>query len=357
MLTLTLRVGNPRARGDYDSTVSERRSVNMLDVARVAGVSHQTVSRVLNGSTAVRESTRRRVNDAIDQLGYRRNLAARALATHRSKTIGVVCFDSTLYGPASMLYAIEHAAREAGYYVSVASEPTIDSTTLPRALRRLEEQSVEGVVVIAPLSETRQALLRLSGDMPIVAVDGTGGLGLPTVSVDQHDGARQVTRHLLDQGASNVWHVTGAEGWTETDARLAGWHEELAANGRSAPEPLRGNWSPASGYQAGIELARHPEVDAIFVANDQMALGLLRAFAEAGRSVPDDVLVAGFDDVPEAEFYSPPLTTVRQDFPTVGRRSVEMVIECIDGDDERLTTDEPILVPAQLVIRQSTRRR
>jgi DNA-binding LacI/PurR family transcriptional regulator len=335
----------------------EGRPVNMFDVARAAGVSHQTVSRVLNDSAAVKESTRRRVNAAIDELGYHRNLAARALATHRSKTLGVICFDSTLYGPASMLYAIEHASRSAGYFVSVASESTIDSTTLPRAMNRLAEQSVEGVVVIAPLSETRQALSRLRGELPVVAVDATGGLGLPVVSVDQLDGARQVTRHLLEQGASTVWHVTGAEGWTETDARLAGWRDELADAGRAIPEPLHGNWSPASGYQAGIALARRTDVEAVFVANDQMALGLLRAFAEAGRTVPDDVVVAGFDDVPEAEFYSPPLTTVRQDFTTVGRKSVEMLVARIEDTDDGPIDDHPILVPAQLIVRQSSRRR
>jgi DNA-binding LacI/PurR family transcriptional regulator len=335
----------------------ERRPVNMFDVARAAGVSHQTVSRVLNDSASVKESTRRRVNAAIDELGYHRNLAARALATHRSKTLGVICFDSTLYGPASMLYAIEHASRSAGYFVSVASESTIDSTTLPRALNRLAEQSVEGVVVIAPLSETRHALSRLPREMPVVAVDATGGLGLPVVSVDQLDGARQVTRHLLEQGAPTVWHVTGAEGWTETEARLAGWREELTDAGRTIPEPLHGNWSAASGYQAGITLVRHTDVEAVFVANDQMALGVLRAFAEAGRTVPDDVLVAGFDDVPEAEFYTPPLTTVRQDFATVGRRSVEMLIGRIEDIDVGTTDDQPVLVPAQLVVRQSTRRR
>jgi DNA-binding LacI/PurR family transcriptional regulator len=335
----------------------ERRPVNMFDVAKAAGVSHQTVSRVLNDSAAVKESTRRRVHAAIDQLGYRRNLAARALATHRSKTLGVICFDSTLYGPASMLYAIEHASRSAGYFVSVASESTIDSTTLPGAMNRLAEQSVEGVVVIAPLSETREALSGLRRDMPVVAVDGTGGLGLPVVSVDQFDGARQVTRHMLEQGASTVWHVTGADGWTETDARLAGWREELAASGRVIPEPLQGNWSAASGYQAGIALARRTDVEAVFVANDQMALGLLRALAEAGRTVPDDILVAGFDDVPEAEFYAPPLTTVRQDFAAVGRRSVEMLVARIENTDDRPIDDQPILVPAQLVVRQSTRRR
>ncbi len=335
----------------------ERRPVNMFDVAKAAGVSHQTVSRVLNDSAAVKESTRRRVNAAIDELGYHRNLAARALATHRSKTLGVICFDSTLYGPASMLYAIEHASRSAGYFVSVASESTIDSTTLPMALNRLAEQSVEGVVVIAPLSETRNALSGLHRGLPIVAVDGTGGLGLPVVSVDQFDGARQVTRHLLEQGASTVWHVTGAEGWTETDARLAGWRAELTDAGRTIPEPLHGNWSAASGYQAGIALARRADVEAVFVANDQMALGLLRAFAEAGRVVPDNVLVAGFDDVPEAEFYSPPLTTVRQDFATVGRRSVEMLIARIEDIDDGPIDDQPTLVPAHLVVRQSTRRR
>jgi DNA-binding LacI/PurR family transcriptional regulator len=224
-------------------------------------------------------------------------------------------------------------------------------------MNRLAEQSVEGVVVIAPLSETREALAGLPRDMPVVAVDGTGGLGLPVVSVDQFDGARQVTRHLLEQGASTVWHVTGAEGWTETDARLAGWREELTDAGRAIPEPLHGNWSAASGYQAGIALVQRTDIEAVFVANDQMALGLLRALAEAGRTVPDDVLVAGFDDVPEAEFYSPPLTTVRQDFATVGRRSVEMLIARIENTDDTPIADQPILVPAQLIVRQSTRRR
>src|SRR3954471_15564919 len=161
----------------------ERRPVNMFDGAKRAGVSPQRLSRVLNDSAAVKESTRRRVNAAIDELGYHRNLAARALATHRSKTLGVICFDSTLYGPASMLYAIEHASRNAGYYVSVASESTIDSTTLPIALNRLAEQSVEGVVVIAPLAKPRHALSGLRRELPVVAINGTGGSGLAEVSV------------------------------------------------------------------------------------------------------------------------------------------------------------------------------
>lgn len=349
--------GSAPAERRGGASLGDRRPANMFDVAKRAGVSHQTVSRVLNGSTAVKEATRLRVNAAIDELGYRRNLTARALATHRSRTLGVICFDSTLYGPASMLYGIEHAARAMGYYVSVASESTVDTTTLPMALDRLAEQSVEGVVVIAPLPETRQALQRLRGSTPIVAVDGTGGLGLPVVSVDQHGGARRATAHLLDQGASTVWHVTGAPGWSDTEARLAGWRAELTARGCRIPEPLTGNWTPASGYAAGLELSRRSDVDAVFVGNDQMALGLLRAFTEAGRSVPDDVLVAGFDDVPEAEFYSPPLTTVRQDFAAVGRRSVEMLIARIEDPVGARGDEPPTLVDAELVVRQSTCRR
>lgn len=336
------------------------RDVNMVDVARLAGVSHQTVSRVLNGSEAVRESTRDRVNSAIDQLGYRRNLAARALVTRRSGTLGVVCFNTTLYGPASMLYAIELAATSAGFFVSVATESTIDSNTLPRALNRLGDQSVEGAIVIAPLAATREALRAQRNPVPIVAVDATAGVGVPVVGVDQLDGARRMTRHLLDQGASTVWHVCGAPNWTETDARQAGWREELIAHGREVPEPMNGDWTPQSGYLAGQRLAGNPDVEAVFVANDQMALGLLRAFAEAGRSVPGDVLVGGFDDVPEAAFYSPPLTTVRQDFESVGRRSVEMLIGEIEhaahNEHDREPEHRADLIAAELIIRQSSRR-
>ncbi|CAN3128316.1 LacI family DNA-binding transcriptional regulator [Mycobacterium sp. smrl_JER01] len=336
---------------------SAGRHVSMFDVARLAGVSHQTVSRVLNGSDAVRDSTRQRVTEAIDQLGYRRNLAARALVTRRTATIGVICFNTTLFGPASMLYAIEQAATEAGFFVSVATDSTVDSTTLPRALRRLEEQSVEGVIVIAPLAANREALRTLRNPVPVVAVDATAGLGIPVVGVDQTDGARQMTRHLLGGGATTVWHITGPAEWTETDARLEGWRNELIAQGCAIPEPLHGDWTPRSGYAAGLALGADPTVEAVFVGNDQMALGVLRGLAESGRSVPGDVLVGGFDDVPESEFFCPPLTTVRQDFASVGRRSVDLLVEEIERGPDGQPSTANALIPAELIVRQSSVRR
>ncbi|WP_331272420.1 LacI family DNA-binding transcriptional regulator [Motilibacter aurantiacus] len=327
------------------------RPANIWDVAKAAGVSHQTVSRVLNDSPSVRPATRERVLVAIDELGYRRNPAARALVTRRSQTLGVVSFDTTLYGPASTLYGIEQSAREAGYFVSVASLKSIDVMSMRDALERLAEQSVDGLVVIAPLREAGDALAELRGKMPVVVVEGGSAPGLASVSVDQVDGGRLATRHLLEQGAETVHHVSGPADWLESEGRIAGWLEELERAGAAPPELLQGSWSPSSGYSAGRELARMKDVSAVFVANDQMSLGLLRAFHEEGIRVPQDVLVAGFDDVPEAAYYTPPLTTVRQDFAQVGRRSIQLLLEQIA---EGRAHERHAVVPVELVVRQSS---
>ncbi len=337
-----------------------RRPANMDDVARLAGVSHQTVSRVLNGSELVRPQTRDRVLEAIDRLGYRRNQAARALVTRRSHTIGVVSFDTTLFGPASMVHAIDLAARDAGYAVSIVSEKTLDATTIGEALERLAQQAVEGLVIIAPLSETAEAIRELPRDVPVVVVQGEPGSGFATVGVDQADGARLATRHLLDQGVATVWHVCGPAGWLEVEARERGWREELARAGAAIPPPVCGDWSAASGYEVGQGLAERDDIEAVFVANDQMALGVLRAMHEAGCRVPDDVLVVGFDDVPEAGYYFPPLTTIRQDFAEVGRRSMDLLLYQVEGRAPagrvRADSAATALVPAELVVRRSTTR-
>jgi DNA-binding LacI/PurR family transcriptional regulator len=325
----------------------------MADVARTLGLSHQTVSRVLNDHRSVRPDTRARVLKAIEELGYRRNPAARALVTRRSHTLGVVSFDTTLYGPASTVFAVEQAAGEAGYFVSVVSLKQITEDAVGEAIERLTTQSVDGIVVVAPLRSAAAALSAIGTELPAVIVEGGSAPGLASVYVDQATGARLVTRHLLDRGATTVWHVAGPSNWIEAENRVVGWREELKRAGVSVHKPMRGDWSPRSGYEAGRRLARGKRLDAVFVGNDQMALGLLRAFHEAGIRVPEDVLVAGFDDVPEAAYYTPPLTTVRQDFATVGRRSVELLLEQVaSGPSARRQS----VVAPELVVRQSTAR-
>lgn len=322
----------------------------MADVARVAGVSHQTVSRVLNELPNVRATTRKRVLEAIEQLGYRRNSAARALVTRHSRVLGVVSFDTTLYGPASTLHGIQQAARTAGYFISIVSLKEITRDSVRGAIDYLATQGVDGIVVVAPQRQAAQALSSVPEDLPAVAVEGGRARRLPVVSVDQVGGARLAVQHLLDLGHRTVWHLAGPSDWLEAEGRTKGWRQTLEAAGRAVPGLLAGDWSPRSGYQAGLHLP--PEATAVFVANDQMALGLLRALVERGVTVPGEVSVVGFDDVPEAEFFSPPLTTVRQDFGLVGRRSIELLLEQLDPDPP--SRRRRVVVAAEFVHRSST---
>ena len=328
----------------------------MADVARLAGVSHQTVSRVLNDHPSVRPETKERVLKAIGDLAYRRNSSARALVTRRTNTLGVIAFDTTLYGPASTLFGIERAAREAGYFISIVSLRAITSKSVAEAFDYLAEQSVDGVIVIAPQRNAVEAMTALPQDMPIVAVEGGQAPDHPVVCVDQHAGAAAVTQHLLELGHETVWHVSGPSDWLEAEARMHAWQATLEAAGAPVPDVVAGDWSPASGYAAGQHLIRRRavlrDVTAVFVANDQMALGLLRAFREAGVDVPGDISVAGFDDIPEAEYFLPPLTTVRQDFAAVGRDSIAVLLDRIENGPS--DPARRVVAPATLVVRGST---
>jgi DNA-binding LacI/PurR family transcriptional regulator len=331
-----------------------RRAPVMKDVARLAGVSHITVSRVINGAAAVRPETRERVLSAMTELGYRPNLAARALVTRRSHTLGVIAIGTTLFGPASTLLSIEQAARARGYYLSVVSVDAMTTEALDDALERLAKQGVEGLVVMAPRRAAVDALSAVPHHLPTVTVEGGGASGTPAVLVDQAGGAAAVTEHLVALGHRRIAHLAGPADWLEAQARLDGWRAACRAAGLPAPRPLRGDWSPRSGYRAGRRLLdRLEELTAVFAANDQMALGVLRAFAEAGVRVPEDVSVAGFDDVPEAEYLHPPLTTVRQDFEAVGRHCVELLTRSIEEPDDPRPPG-PVVVPARLVVRGST---
>lgn len=333
---------------------AQARPVNMADVARLAGVSHMTVSRVLNNHTAVREETRRRVLAAIKELGYQPNTAARALATRRSGVIGVLTIDTTLYGPAGTLYAVENAARRAGFSLTITSIKTVDPRSAAEGLDRLTSQAVEGIVVIAPSSQIGQALSPLHHRVPMVTAGDALAGDVPAVYVDQAGGARLATNHLLEHGAERIWHVAGPRSWLHAQARARGWRSALKAAGLQPPGVLYGDWTPASGYRAGLLLVEKiQEVDAVFVANDQMALGVLRAFHEHGIRVPRDVLLVGFDDIPEAAYFAPPLTTIRQDFAAVGEHAIRLLISEISGE----AAQNSYVVPAQLIVRQSSIRR
>lgn len=325
----------------------------MYDVARLAGVSHQTVSRVVNGSTQVRAETRRKVLAAMEKLDYRPNPVARALVTGRSRTLGLVTFDTALYGPASTLVGVERAAHAAGYFVSIVSLESLDRAEVDRAIERLHAMGVDGILVIAPHIAATSALQNLPSDLAVVAVAAGPEDDVPVVAVDQYQGARLATEHLLALSHTTVHHVAGPADWIEAQRRIDGWRDALDAVGAKGSTPLRGDWSPRSGYEIGHKLLDVTDLTAVFVANDQMALGLLRALREHGRSVPGDVSVVGFDDVPEAEFFFPPLTTIHQDFAEMGRRGLHLLLQELDGGERRPRRET---VPATLIERASTAR-
>lgn len=331
-----------------------RRPPGSTDVARRAGVSQKTVSRVMNGEQYVSPAVRERVLEAARELGYRRNTAARALNLGRFHRIGVVSLGSALYGPASQLAAIERAARGTGYSLSIVSTLEGEVGGIAEAVEQLLGQGVDGIVVSEPIDEGEE--FRLDPQVPVLSLGEVPGQPGPrTVVIGGGEGVaggRVATEHLLGLGHATVWHVAGPQRWFSARDRVRGWREALAAAG--APEPpfyIEGDWSPSSGYAAGLQLARAEGVTAVFVANDEMAIGVMRALAEAGLSVPDDVSVVGLDDVPPAAYLSPPLTTVRQDFEAGAARGFALLLKQIEGSTNPSTLKD---LPIELIVRQST---
>jgi DNA-binding LacI/PurR family transcriptional regulator len=325
----------------------------MADVARLAGVSHQTVSRVINGQNNLRPATRERVEQAIRQLGYRPNSAARALVTRRSATIGVIGSKSGYWGPSTVHRTIQAAGREAGSFVSSVNLQSLTREEHVDAINHLRDQSVEGIVLISATDDALDvARAQEHLGVPVVVVEGDAAKARWTVGVDQVAGAELGTRHLIDLGHTDIMHLAGPPSWTEGRARLLGWQNAMYAAGLRPSQHVTGDWSAASGYDAGREIADRDDVTAVFCANDQMALGLMRALFEADRTVPSGprgVSVVGFDDIPEAPYLIPPLTTVRQDFQGLGHRAIEILRAAIGSG--------PIpegLISPELVVRASS---
>ena len=332
--------------------VRPAREPAMTDVARLAGVSHQTVSRVLNDHPNVREQTRLRVQAAITELGYRPNRAARVLVTGTSQVIGVCRASSTLYGPAATLTALAEAAPRAGFTVSVESVRTLDRRPITDADRAGTSTSGSRAWWSSPRSSrptTRWTTCPTTSRWS----PSTATRERPTelVTVDQEAGALRRDAAPARRRAPHRLARVGPGDWFDARGRIAGWRRALTEAGAEVPPLMPADWSPPPGYRAGQILARMNDVTAVFAANDHLALGILRALHERGRRVPEDVSVVGFDDVPEAAYYIPPLTTVRPDFDAVAAASLDLLLAQIScghrlGDRRVLT---PTLVPRESV--------
>lgn len=328
----------------------ERRPVSMRDVARLAGVSAQTVSRVSNGSPGVVEATREQVIAAMRELGYRPNSAARALKRGSFRTIGVILYTLATTGNVRTLQAIAARAAEEDYAVTLIPVAARTPEAVQGAFSRLNELAVDAVIVMMEVHLLDYSTVSLPPGTHAVVIDSEASEGYSVIDTDQADGAQKAVEHLLDLGHSTVWHVAGPSASFAAERRVSAWRSALTERGLPEPGLLRGDWSADSGYEAGLHLAAS-DCTAVFVANDQMALGVLRAFNEKGIHVPRDVSVVGFDDIPDSSSFSPPLTTVHQDFAELGRRCVDNVLRQME---ENVTEPGCDLIPTRLVVRDST---
>jgi DNA-binding LacI/PurR family transcriptional regulator len=329
------------------------RSVSIRDVAKAAGVSYQTVSRVINGNAAVKEATRSRVQDAIKVLGFRPNVAARALAHGDTRSLTVVTSNTTLYGYAATLQGIEEAARAREFSVGVSVLESEREDHVRAAVNRAVDSST-ALIVIAYDSAGVLALESVPAGHPCsAAVEApqkpTVG-GAPRVWIDDADAAAEATRYLLGLGHRTV-HYVALPSTTHASRRTAGWRSALEAAGAPIPTPVGAGWDPQGGYLAGQGLAADPDVTAVLCGNDDLALGVLRAMHEAGRPVPGGVSVVGFDDAPQSAFYIPALTTVDLDFVSLGRSCFTLLQDVLAGTPA--TEGRPPGARPRLILRES----
>lgn len=327
------------------------RSANIFDVARLAGVSHQTVSRVLNGLPNVRPATRERVEQAIAQLRYSPSPAARSLVSRRSRTIGLIAPAVSDHGPTRIAMHVSMAAHAARYSVDTITTVDDDPGSVQAAIESLLRQRVDAIVLIVMDIGVLEMVRGLDLSIPVVAAASSSRRSPLLVQIDQYRGARAAVRHLADLGHTRIAHIAGPARACDAVERVRGWRDELAGRGLPVVDLVYGDWTAAGGYRIGREMDLEPGM-AIFASNDLTALGLMSALRERSLSVPDDISLVGFDDIPEAGYLYPPLTTVRQDFAALGGLMVQKVLVALEeGEDE--TTDTPLAT--HLVVRESTR--
>ncbi len=334
------------------------------EVAKVAGVSTQTVSRVINERPDVAPETRERILITISELGYQPSALARSLIQQRSYTLGAVTAGLKHIGPSRTLNGITSAAEEAGYSLLLKELPRYDAEDVVPIFQALFSRHVDGIIWAVPeVGENRNWVDQQSLDLkiPIVYLAMEPKENISTVAIDNYRGGRLAMSHLFEQGYRHVGHISGPLDWWEARQRMASWKEALNESGLKAEDAywVEGNWSPASGGLAIEKLFnQYPEMDAVFVANDQMALAVIQAACQRGLRIPDDLGVVGFDNIPESAFFYPPLTTIQQDNQAVGKVAVEETIKMIEAGWQGLAPAEPksIKLTPTLVVRQSSLR-
>ena len=344
--------------------MNNKRRPTIKQVAKAAGVSTQTVSRVINDRPDVAPETRERIQTAILELGYQPSALARSLIQQRSYTLGVVSAGLKFIGPSRTLSGITSAAEGAGYSLLLKELPRFDADNIQPAFQALLSRHVDGIIWAVPqVGENRNWVNKLSLDprVPIVLLTMEPLEDILTVSIDNYLGGQMAVSHLLEQGYRKIGHVSGPLDWWETRQRMNAWKDTLKESGVETGKEkwAEGNWSSASGAQAAERLfEQYPDMDSIFVANDQMALGVMQFVCQKGLKIPEDLGIVGFDNIPESAFFCPALTTVQQDQYAVGKVAVEQTIKMIKSGWPGPETVEPksIILTPTLVIRQSSLR-
>jgi LacI family transcriptional regulator len=339
--------------------------VTIKEVASAADVSTQTVSRVINNRPDVSPQTRKHVQEIIDQLGYQPSDLARSLIRQRSYTLGVVTAGLKYIGPSRTLSGITHAAERAGYSLLLKELSHFNANNVDYVFQTLLSRHVDGIIWAVPeVGENRNWVTKLSMELeiPIVYLTMKSQEKIWVVSINNYLGGQLAVSHLLGQGYQHIGHISGPLDWCEARERMAAWREVLKEANLEVKDEhwAEGNWSSASGAQA-IEILykKYPEMDAIFVANDQMALSVMQYACRRGLRIPDDLGVVGFDDIPESAYFWPPLTTVQQDQHNVGEVAVEEIIKIIESYkfEQELERPKSILLAPTLIVRQSSLRK
>ena len=337
-----------------------KKRVNIKDVAQAAGVSTQTVSRVVNKFSYVSEETRQRVEEVVEQLGYRPSTLARSLIQQRSYTLGVVTFGLKFLGPSRTLNGIADQADKLGYMLLMKELDNFEKHSLNEVMDSLLARQVDGIIWVAPEIGSNHDWVDKSESIPVpvLFLAMRPRTGISSVATDNHQGAVMATQHLLENGRKRVGHISGPLSWWEAEERKRGWRETLEKAGLDAPEQFctEGNWSSASGEQAFLQLLEaYPNMDSIFVANDQMALSVLREAHRQGIHVPDQLAVIGFDNLPESAYFYPSLTTISQDLQLLGEEAVQRIVEMIQArQNNQSNPARSQFIQPTLIVREST---